>query len=116
MPTVPETQAFLTELKTPSVHTNVRLKKWLKTSATVVKLRGQQIALVRGLLQEAEGEEPSEVMVGKMETLMQQVDAQARILDNIARELRDLRGSLKDAQGLVGELRGLAQDAGYTLP
>ena len=81
----------------------------------MLRLRGQQIALLRGLLQESEGQEPDAALVGKMETLAHKFDAQARILDRIAIECREFRGALRDADGLEGELKTLAAAAGYTV-
>ncbi len=109
----PETQALLDELQTPTHHTPAALKIWMRASAQVARLQGQEVALLRGLLQESVGEEPSPVIVGKMETLANQFDAQARILDTMAREGGALRRSMKDAGGLVGELRAMAAADGY---
>ena len=116
MATVSETQAFINELDTPSHHTKVQLKTWMKASAKVVRLQGQQIALLHGQLQEAIEVEPDDVIAGKMETLEQQVLAQGRILGNIAKEGRNLRTSRKLLAELVVELRALAKTAGYTIP
>ena len=116
MANVSETQAFIDELAAPSLHTNAALRTWMKASATVVRERGQQIALLRGMIQEAEGEEPNVEVAGKMEGLIQQLDAQARILGNIAREGRGIRTSLGLFAGQVTEFRALASAAGYTVP
>lgn len=116
MSTVPETQDFINELAAPSHHTNAQLGTWTRASAKVVTQQGQQLALLRGQLQEAEGQEPDAAIGGKMETLVQQIDAQVRILGNIAREGRALRTSRKLMAEQVKELRTLAAAAGYTVP
>ena len=109
------TQALINELASPSHHTATQFAAWMKATSKVLRLRGQQIALLRGLLQESEGQEPDVALVGKMETLAHKFDAQARILDRIAIECREFRGALRDADGLEGELKTLAAAAGYTV-
>ena len=50
-----------------------------------------------------------------MEGLVQQLDAQQRILGNIAREGRALRSSRETMVTARTELNALAGDAGYTV-
>ncbi len=110
-----ETQDLLDELATPTHHAGPALNTWVKATATIVRLRGQQIALLRGMIQEAEGTELDVPLLGKLETLVQVPDAQARILNNIAKELRSFQGTRRQMQELVAELNVLAVAAGYTI-
>ena len=116
MATVPETQTLIDELTAPSHHTNAQLKTWMKATARIITKQGQQIALLRGQLQEAEDAEPTELVRGKMESLIQQLDAQQRILGNIAKEGRSLRISRQALAEIRIEFNVLAADAGYTVP
>ena len=105
-----ETQALLDELANHSIHTHKQLATWLKASAEVLTLRGQQVALVRGLLQASELAEPDPVVAGKLEGLIQQLDAQTRILGNIGAESRGLLTSEKILETQVAELRELTRE------
>ena len=116
MAIVPETQNLINEFAAPSHHTKAQLRTWTKGSAKVVRLQGQQIALLRGQLQEAIEVEPDDVIAGKMETLEQQVLAQDRILSNMAKESRNLRTSRNLLDEIIVELNALAESAGYTIP
>ena len=64
MATVPETQALIDELATPSHHTNTQLDTWMRATAKIITKQGQQVALLRGQLQEAEGAEPDGLVKG----------------------------------------------------
>ena len=113
MATVPETQAFINEMAEPSLHSDEQNNTWLKASAKFVRLESQQIALVRGLLQEVEIVDVSDLPT---EGLMQQVNAQRRIVGIIAENLRDMRGSQRILADQFAELCALAKNAGYTIP
>ena len=104
-----ETQDLLDEMATPTIHQPTDLTTWMTTSAMQVKLYGQQIALLRGLIQVAEDVEPDEVVSGKFEALVQKFDAQARILGIIASNFRLLRGTIQDLKVQEAELKALAQ-------
>ena len=111
-----ETQTLIDELAAPSLHPHAQLRVWMKATARIITKQGQQIALLRGQLQEAEDAEPDGLVRGKMESLIQQLDAQQRILGNIAREGRALRSSRETLDVARAELNTLAADAGYTVP
>ena len=113
MATVAETQDLLNELTGMTLCSRVDLKAWTKQTAVIVKGYGQQLAFLRGLIQDAEGEEPVTVIRGKMESLLQQVLAQTRLLERIATDVRDVRMSLRNLDERDAELRALAVEAGY---
>ena len=48
-----------------------------------------------------------------MESLLQQINAQARLLDRISSDVRDVRTSVRNLADRDGELRALAIEAGY---
>ncbi len=116
MPKAPETQALIDEMESPSLHTGAELKEFGKGAATVVRLAGQQLALVRGLLQEAEESETDSAIRGHLETITQQLDAQNRILGHIAKETRSLRISRELLAGSLRDLHVIAGEAGYEVP
>ena len=95
---------------------NLLSRTWIKATAVVVRTFGQELALLRGLLHEAEDGEPTNVVRGKMEALIQQVDAQTRILESISKEARSLRVSRRILAEQREELLQLAADAGYEAP
>ncbi len=113
---IPETQALIDEWAKPSIHTEEELRAWAQATAKLIRQRGQQTALMRGLVQEAEEDEPDQVTRGKMESIVQQLDAQALVFDKIAREVRKLRGIREQLVVLREEFGGIAEDAGYTVP
>lgn len=111
-----ETQAFLDELANPTHHTPANLRAWIKASAKIIRKEGQQIALMKGLMEEVGAVEDDRAITGKVDTMTQQVDAQAKIVSEIARLARKLRVSRQDFGDLSQDLRTLAEAAGYTLP
>ena len=113
MATVPETQTLLDELFNLSIHTHAELRVWMKSSSEVIKLRGQQLALLRGLLDEAEADEPNGLVYGKLEGMIQQIDAQTRLLGEITKDVRALRVSGKMLAEQALQFRVLAEEAGY---
>jgi hypothetical protein len=113
MATVTETQDLLDELAGMTLCSRDDLKIWTKQTAVIVKGYGQQLALLRGLVHDAEDEEPTTEVRGKMEAVVQQVNAQVRLLDRIASDVRDVRTSLRSLDRQGAELRALAVEAGY---
>ncbi len=117
MPTQhPETIAFLQELKTPTHHTPAAMKAFSRGSAAILTKEGQQIALLRGLLDEVGENEDDANLAGKIETIIQQLDARARITSEITLRQRKLRGTTRDLVGYIQDFRAAAVAAGYTLP
>ena len=113
MATVTETQDLLDELTAMTLCSRAELNAWTKETAVIVKCHGQQLALLRGLVHAAEGEEPTTEVRGKMEAVLQQVNAQVRLLERIASDVRDVRTSVRSLDHQDGELRALAEEAGY---
>jgi len=113
MATVTETQDLLDELAGRTLCSRDHLKEWTKQTAVIVKCHGQQLALLRGLVHDAENEEPDAVVRGKMEAILQQVNAQVRLLERIASDVRDVRTSLRSLDEQGAALRALAVEAGY---
>lgn len=113
MPQAPETEALLRELCGPTLCSEEELQTWIKATAVVVRTFGQELALLRGLLHDAEDEEPTTEVRGKMEALIQQIDAQTRILGIIAVEARSLRASRRLLAEQLKDFRELAKGAGY---
>ena len=113
MATVTETQDLLDELTNWTLCSRADLKAWTKQTAVVVKNHGQQLALLRGLLHDAENDEPTAVVRGKMESLIQQVRAQMRLLERVAADVREVNSSLRNLDDRDAELRALAVEAGY---
>jgi len=113
MATITETQDLLDELTGMTLCSHEELNVWTKETAQIVRKHGQQLALLRGLLHGAEDEEPTTEVRGKMESLLQQINAQARLLDRISSDVRDVRTSVRNLADRDGELRALAIEAGY---
>ena len=111
-----ETQDLLDELCGPTLCSEQELGTWMNDTTELVKTFGQQLALLRGLVHQAEDEEPTTVIRGKMEAIIQQIDAQTRILGNVAKEARSLRVSRRSLQDQLVELLALADAAGYVVP
>ena len=110
-----ETQALLDEMGKPTHQTNAELRVWLKSAAKMLQAQGQQAAFLRGLIQEAENDEPDPVLAGRMSTLVQSYDAEARILGKIAAECRNLRITCDQEDEQEAELIALAVESGYTV-
>jgi len=104
MDAVPETRALIDELCGPTLCSEDELRAWMKGTTALVKTFGQHLALLRGMAHEAEVEERTTEVRGKMEGVIQQIDAQARIIGNIAKESRSLRVSLLLLHEQVAEL------------
>lgn len=113
---VQETQDLLDELHGPTFCSTDTLCSWMTDTTELVKTFGQQLALLRGLVHQAEDEEPTMAVRGKMEAIIQQVDAQTRILGNITKEARALRISRRSLHEQHGEFLELAAEAGYEMP
>lgn len=113
MATVIETQDLLDELAGMTLCSRADLKAWTKQTAVIVKNYGQQLALLRGLIHDSEGEEPNAVVHAKLEAVIQQVNAQTRLLERIASDVRDVRTSLRSLDEQGAALRALAEEAGY---
>ena len=113
---VQETQDLLEELYEPTLCSASSLCSWMRDTTELVKTFGQQLALLRGLVHSADAEEPNPVVRGKMEAIIQQVDAQTRILGNITKEARSLRISRRSLLDQHAELLELAVEAGYEAP
>ncbi len=116
MPKATETQKLIDELCAPTICQPIEVKGWIKDTTAIVGGFGQQLALVRGLVHDADDEEPTMEVRGKMEAIIQQIDAQTRIIGKIAQEVRSLRVSLRLLAEQVSELRDLADAAGYVIP
>ncbi len=114
----PETQAFIDEMAAPSVHSAEALRAWSKACGRVIRDEGQQLAKMRGLLHEAERAEGEGdgLIRGKLETIIQQLDAQARIIGTIATEERLFRVSRRLLAEQMVELHELAAAVGYKIP
>jgi len=110
------TQDLIDELCAPSLCSEMEIGNWMRDTTELVKTFGQQLALLRGLVHGADAEEMNEVVRGKMEVIIQQVDAQTRILGNVAKEARALRVSRRSLQEQRDELVVLAVAAGYEAP
>ena len=113
MATITETQDLLDELTNLTICSRDEIHTWTKQTAVIVKLHGQQLALLRGLIHDAENDEPTTMVRGKMESLLQQVRAQIKLLERIATDARSVSLSLRNLDDRDMELRTLATEAGY---
>ncbi len=113
MATATETQDLLDELAARTLCSAEDSRAWLKATTRIAGALGQQIALLRSLLDEAEDAEPNEQVRARMETISQQLGAHARIVGNIQKEARSLRTSMRSLEDRGAEMRALAVEAGY---
>ncbi len=113
MATADETQELLDELAAMSLCSPEDVRVWLKETSRVGGALGQQLARLRSLVDEAEDAEPNEQVAARMETIIQQLGAQTRIVGNIQKEARFLRTSMRSLAARTAEMRALAVEAGY---
>lgn len=116
MANVTETQDLLDELAAMTLISPQNVRVWVKRTTRFVGAFGQQLALLRGLVHDAEDEELTTEVRGKMAAIIQQIDAETRIIGKISAEARSLRVSLEILGEQVAELRQLAGLAGYNVP
>ena len=110
-----ETQDFIDEIKTPSFYTHAQRKTIVKALSSALCDNGQQLAKLRGLLQDAEMTESDDSLRGRFEMLIQNLDALCRHNQKLADEGRRLHQTSKFLCEQYAEFKVDAAALGYTV-
>ena len=115
MATVPETQAFIDELNTPTVNTKAQVRVAMKPFQVEVNDMCQQLARTRRLLGESEMEEPSDAIRSKFEGFDDSLRTGERLLTEIHKVIRETERHFRAMVVAENEIKDLAEAEGYTV-
>ena len=110
-----ETQNFIDEIERPSFYTHVQRKTMVTALSAALCDNGQQIAKLRGLLQDAEITEVDDSLRGRMEMLFQNLDALLRQNQKLADEARRLHQSSRFLAQQYADFKVEAVVLGYAV-
>ena len=110
-----ETQDFIDEIETPSFYRHSQRLTMLKALSRALGADGQQVAKLRGLLQDAEMAEADDSLRGRFEMLSQALGAMQRQQGKIAEEARRLHSTSRAIADQWVEFKAAAADVGYTI-
>ncbi len=111
-----ETQDFINEVETSSFYTHAQRVTMLKALSAALRENGQQLAKLRGLVQDAEMTEADDSLRGRYESFVQVLGAMQRQQEKIADEGRRLYRASEDLKRQYVEFRTEASASGYTIP
>lgn len=110
-----DTQAYLTESRTPTVISPAQIKTASRTYADKIGDASRQTAQQLKLLQAAEIAEADEGLRQQMEEGFQKLNALARAEANIQREIRSAVATYREFLEWDTRFRTVAEGLGYTV-
>lgn len=113
MPVNPKTQAYLNEMKVPTVAGPEVILTGLSNIPEVVSVIGQQHSILLQMLRSAEIAETDEELQGLFEKLRQRHGAMMRYHDELGRFTSDAAMAVRDLGRLEAEIRAVAAEKGY---
>lgn len=115
MATVTDTQAYLNEVKAPTVIGGATVRTATRNYVEAVGDMERQVALFAKLLQAAEMAEPDDVLRGQFEEGFQKLGALARQANEIERLMREVVRTYRDFKEWDVRVREIAAPLGYTV-
>lgn len=114
MSTIPATQTYLDASATPTVAAPAALLAGIATATATASQLGQQAAILRAALQQAQILEEDEALRAQFEPLLQTFGAMERQYTELSRHLTEAVTAVRQWQRLDAELRTAATALGYT--
>ena len=115
MPTVPETQALLDEMKMPSVISAAQINTGVKNFAPGIGKVISQAGVFARLAQDSEIAEPDAGLRQLYEEFFQKIGAMRRLGGEMERETRSVVACMRDLTDIAQRIRTAAEALGYTL-